>query len=320
MRSSSSPARRERCTPASTASMPAAIARTALLDSSCTAPISPSISFVLEAVRWASVFTWFATTAKALPCSPAWAAMIAAFSDSRFVSSLIDPITFTISPISPIRSARRSSTSFARLVCARMTSMPSMVEATAWEPASAPSLTCSVSTDASRTWSPTSWIARSICTIAAADSSAIPCTESALSATCRMLALISWIDDVEASTDSFSEAALRATSSIELCISRIEDDASSVERERLSTSALMLRIEVLMLARRDAVSSTASSVALRPASTSCIAASTRSGSAWSRSTTAWTSRESARWRAQSAFSTSLKWARLPSSSGATRTS
>jgi hypothetical protein len=76
--SSSSPALRERSTPFSTASIPRPIAVTALLDSCCTAWIRDSISWVLWVVRWARVFTWFATTAKALPCSPAWAAMMAA--------------------------------------------------------------------------------------------------------------------------------------------------------------------------------------------------------------------------------------------------
>ena len=84
-------------------------------------------------------------------------------------------------------------------------------------------------------------MARSISIIDAALSSAIPCTESALSATWRMLALISWTDDVDASTDSCSDAALRATSSIELPISRIEDDDSSVERDRFSTSLVDAR-------------------------------------------------------------------------------
>ena len=54
----------------------------------------------------------------------------------------------------------------------------------------------------------------------------------------------------------------------------------------------MLRIEVLMLASSDAVSSTASSVAMRPPSTSFIASKTRSGISWRRSISVVTSRES----------------------------
>ncbi len=76
-----------------------------------------------------------------------------------------------------------------------------------------------------------------------------------------MLALTSWIEAVEESTDPCSSPTLRATSSIEDPISRIDDEASSVTVDRLSTSRLMPRIEALMSAISDAVSSTAASCA-----------------------------------------------------------
>ncbi len=130
------------------------------------------------------------------------------------------------------------------------------------------------------------------------------CTASALSATWRMLALISWIEEVEASTDSWREPALRATSSIEPPISRIDEEASSVARERLSTSELIPRIEVLMFTSREAVSSTASSVDSRPDSISWIASRIRSGTSCRFLTTSETPSLIRCWLWESAFSVS----------------
>ena len=76
-----------------------------------------------------------ATTAKALPCSPAWAAMIAAFSESRLVSSLIaadhvhDLADLADALRQPLEHALR-----ARASARGSSSMPSIVAATAREP------------------------------------------------------------------------------------------------------------------------------------------------------------------------------------------
>ena len=110
-----------------------------------------SISRVLWLVRRASSFTWSATTAKALPCSPAWAAMMAALSESRFVSLVMFAITVAIPPISPICSARPSRAALAPSVTSRISAMPSIVAPTAREPSSAVSLTRCVISDAPRT-------------------------------------------------------------------------------------------------------------------------------------------------------------------------
>jgi hypothetical protein len=90
-------------------------------------------------------------------------------------------------------------------------------------------------------------------------SSAMLCTASALSATWRMLAVISWTEDAEVSTDWWRAPALRATSSIELLISSTDDETSSAAPERPWTSSSTRRMEVLRLTSRDAASSTASS-------------------------------------------------------------
>jgi len=185
--------------------------------------------------------------------------MIAAFSDSKFVSSLMSPITFRISAICPMRATSFSSPVLASLVAAWMRSMSSMVADTVRLPSSAPSLIFWDRTEACSTCPFTVRAVRSISVMDEAVSSAICCTLSVLVATWRMVALISCTDEEALSTDSWSEAALRATSSTLLPISTMEEADSSAARERLSTRSLMLRIEELMLASNEAASSTVSS-------------------------------------------------------------
>ena len=106
--------------------------------------------------------------------------------------------------------------------------------------------------------------------MAAADSSAMPWTESALSATWRTLALNSVTVDAVVLDTSWRVAALAATCSIEAPIWSTDAPALVTLAARRSTSLLMLRIEELMCAINEAVSSTASSICAAVSAAACV--------------------------------------------------
>ena len=115
----------------------------------------------------------------------------------------------------------------------------------------------------------------------------MPCTESALSATWRMLAVISCTVEAVAFDASCSRLAPKLTRSMDSFICSIDVLAPDTEPASRSTSSLMPRIELLMCAKNEAVSSSASSISRPPSRarsrvcwlrSACSAASARASS------------------------------------------
>jgi hypothetical protein len=132
-------------TPSSTLRTPRSIAVTALRDWSCTARMSSEISFVEAPVRSARSLISSATTAKPLPCSPDWAARIAALRARRFVCSATSSMTFRMFPMAAVFSPSASMTLAASFEDSLILSMPARVRERASAPDSASRCACSES-------------------------------------------------------------------------------------------------------------------------------------------------------------------------------
>ena len=169
-----------------------------------------------------------ATTANPRPRSPACAAMIAAFSASRFVCPAMSSMTRTMSPISCERSARSAERDL-RFVDGDL-DLAHAVDRAA-RPRSAlrwprPSRSARAPTTASPTsrsprWSHSSRPSRLAVCVANDEKLSV------FVATSLIDAIISSIADEVCSTNSESVSAMRLTSSIDADISRIDVDVSS---------------------------------------------------------------------------------------------
>ena len=142
----------ETCTPRSMVSTPRPTAPIAFVDSVCTALMRSLMDRVLAPARSASSLISSATTAKPLPCSPAWAAMMAAFSARRFVCSATSSMTPTMAPIWPIFSPRLWMTARASSELSLMRKISSVVFRMASAPFSASSATSSESRAVRSAW------------------------------------------------------------------------------------------------------------------------------------------------------------------------
>ncbi len=132
-------------TPSSTFRTPRSIAVMAFFDWSCTARMSSEISLVEAPVRSARSLISSATTAKPLPCSPDWAARMAALSARRFVCSATSSMTLRMLPMAAIFFPSASMTLAASFEDSLILSMPASVRESASVPISASRWACSES-------------------------------------------------------------------------------------------------------------------------------------------------------------------------------
>ena len=232
---------------------------TALAVSSCTDSIRVAISRVESAVLSARLFTCSATTAKALPCSPAWDAMMAAFSESRLVCSAMPSITFTISPIDSDRLARLVMVFWSASNWLLISRMPVMVSPTAFMPSSA----------SWAVFSESSWLWEAFCSTCCTEVFS-SCTEavvlsvasfriSTLRATSLMLWVISTTELEVISIDSDRLSMLPAISPTAMSICMMELEVSLAESASRSAFLFTLRIEPVTLSIDSPASRTASS-------------------------------------------------------------
>ncbi len=124
--------------------------------SSCIMATFSAISPVAFDVFSASLRTSSATTANPLPCSPARAASMAAFSARRFVWSAMSSITVTISPISDERMPSPSMVSDIDSMLFTSPRIPSTDSSTITFPSRAISAACRVASEASEVFLATS--------------------------------------------------------------------------------------------------------------------------------------------------------------------
>ncbi len=138
---------------------------TALSDSISTASIISETSFAEVEVLSARSFISLETTEKLLPWSPDCAAIMAAFSARRFVSSATSCITSSIFPISLIFSDRLLIIIVDSRFISFVFTIPPMVDSTVSMPALASRMTSSANLDASAAFDSTSFILAFICMI-----------------------------------------------------------------------------------------------------------------------------------------------------------
>ena len=222
------------------------IASTAREVSFCTPLMTEAISRVELLVRSESSRISSATTANPLPCSPAWAAMMAALRANRLVCSATSSMTERILPMSLALSDRFSMTSAVMWDERRMSCIPAMASSAAFLPVSASFLTPSEMAEVSLALFSTCLMVASISAMEEAVVLEAPSRLAMLTSICLMDEAISMIEELTSSTVPPSISAFRATSSMLAAISRIEEDVSEADTESLSMSFEMSWTDLLM--------------------------------------------------------------------------
>ena len=121
---------RASCTPSAASASPRSMRAAVASTSSRTAWMMSPIDLVERAIWAARSRIWSATTAKALPCSPAWAAMMEALSESRLVRPATSEMKSTTWSMSSLRRPRMVMRRWASETAARRVSMPCTVSST----------------------------------------------------------------------------------------------------------------------------------------------------------------------------------------------
>ncbi len=214
--------------------MPSLDAVTASWATSCSALMIPAISAVALAERSARLRISSATTAKPRPASPARAASIDAFSESRLVRSAMRLMVSTIELMSPVRLPISRITPDDWTIDSRSRVIPAIDRCTTAAPSSASRVARTVTSSARRASVATLWLVRSssvALTEASLTTSAIRRPDCATACTDRDICSIA----VEfCSTVAARPSVIAPTSSIEAASSLIDEDVCSLVAARSS--------------------------------------------------------------------------------------